>query len=109
MADGSGVVVGRPGAAAPGGSVYSEAGGAAIAARVAGGESVARICREPGQPHRTTVGNWRDAHPAFDVAMRAAFRARRLAERMADREAAAALSARPPPKRGGRASTYTPE
>ena len=62
MAEGSGVGVARPGvarpgAAAPGVSVYAEAVGAAIAARVAGGESVAQICREPGQPHRCTVGN----------------------------------------------------
>ena len=98
---------GRPGAAAPGESVYSEALGEAICARVAAGESVRGICAEPGQPHRTTVQKWARMHPEFGEALQAAYRALRIGQRMRDRQAAAALAARPAPLRGGKASAYT--
>jgi transposase-like protein len=89
-------------------SVYSEAAGAAIVGRVLAGESVRRICAEAGQPHRTTVANWRRAHPDFDEALIAAHMAKRVSQRMRDRAVAAERAARPAPRRGGSASSYTP-
>jgi hypothetical protein len=105
--DGAGGGLARPGAAAPGLSVYSEEVGAEICAAVAAGLSLMQVCRAPGRPHRTTVANWRKAHPDFDEAMRAAFRQARVSERMRDRQKAAELAMRPAPRRGGKASGYT--
>lgn len=86
---------------------YCEALGAAICRRVAAGESLRAIGREPGQPHRTTVRGWADSRPEFGEALRAAYRQARISQRMRDRQQAAALAARAPPLRGGKASSYT--
>jgi len=106
--DGAGAGLARPGAAAPGLSVYSEEAAAEICAAVAAGRPLMQVCRAPGRPHRTTVTNWRKTHPDFDEAMRAAFRQARVGERMRDRQKAAELAMRPAPRRGGKASGYTP-
>lgn len=106
---------GRPGAARPGESVYSEALGAEIVAAVSTGRSLRAVCDEPGRPHRTTVKGWERRHPAFGAAMRLAYMETRVSGRMRDRqqkaERAAAEAARQeaegPPRRGGKASSYT--
>jgi len=109
---GAGAGLARPGAGAPGVSVYSEALGAEIAAAVAEGRSLEKVCAEPGRPHRTTVRNWERSHPEFGAAMRAAYRRARLGARMRDRQKAAELAQRRLvegwPARGGKASGYTP-
>lgn len=102
MADGSQV-----GAAADGRCFYSEALAAEICAGVAAGRSVRAICAEPGRPHVATVRNWERRHPEFGAALRAAYAQVRIADRRRDRQAAAALAARPAPVRGGKVSTYT--
>jgi transposase-like protein len=84
-------------------SVYSEALGAAICARVAGGESMSAICEEAGMPDRHTLNNWARAHPAFAAALKAARLRARTEARLADRAALAAREAR---DRRGRPSTY---
>jgi hypothetical protein len=43
-----------------------------ICDRLADGEPLARICREPGMPDRATVQRWRQADPAFDAMFRIA-------------------------------------
>ncbi|MBI1196453.1 MAG: hypothetical protein GC203_01165 [Phenylobacterium sp.] len=109
----------RPGAAAPGRSVYSEDVGAAICARVAAGEGLRAICADVRLPHRTTVRNWAKAHPDFAVALAQA-QATARAARVRDDDAAAAERAarrgtmrcgtvRRGSARGGRPSAYTPE
>ena len=46
-----------------------------LVARVAGGELLYRVCREPGMPTAQSVGRWAKARPAFGEALRAARRA----------------------------------
>lgn len=108
MADGGSVAGAVVAGAVVEGVVYSEGLGASICARVAAGESLMGICRAAGSPHRSTVQNWRRAHPLFDQALCAAFRTKRIAQRMRDRQKAAALALLPGPRRGGQASSYTP-
>lgn len=107
-ADGAGGLPGRPGLVEPGVSVFSDEVGAEICAAVAAGRPLMKVCREPGRPHRTTVRNWERAHPEFGEALRAAYRQARISQRMRDRQAAAEAALRPPPRRGGKASSYTP-
>lgn len=57
---------------------------AEIVARVAGGESVAAVCREAGMPHRGTVAGWAEAHPEFEAALADAREAARVAGRRRD-------------------------
>lgn len=104
----------RPGAAAPGRSVYSEDVGAAICARVAAGEGLRAICADVRLPHRTTVRNWAKAHPDFAVALAQAQATARAAWVRDDDAAAAERAARRGTMRrgsarGGRPSAYTPE
>ena len=108
MADGAGGGPARPGAAAPGASVYTEALGQAICRRVLAGESLRAICAGPGSPHRTTLRAWMTRHPEFAQGLVAAQQAARLAWRRRDRACFAHLAARPKPRRGGKPSTYTP-
>jgi len=111
MEDGAGAGLARPGACAPGLSVYSDDVGAEICLAVGAGRSLRAVCAEPGRPHRTTVKTWARAHPDFGEALRAAYRQARVSERMRDRqkaaEQAAARAALPAPLRGGKASAYT--
>jgi hypothetical protein len=65
------------------------------------------ICAEPGRPHVATVRNWEARHPEFGMALRAAYRQVRIADRRGDRQVAAEFAARPAPVRGGKTSTYT--
>ncbi|MBS0331992.1 MAG: hypothetical protein JSS35_04440 [Proteobacteria bacterium] len=97
---------------------YSEALGRAICARVALGESVAAVCRDAGMPHSTTVYDWTRAHPGFGAALAAAQREARVAQRLADRAAAAKRWGADGAADGafgvlrdgrGRWSTFTPE
>jgi hypothetical protein len=88
-------------------SVYSEAVGAEICAAVAARRSLRAACAQPGWPHRTTVQNWAQAIPEFGEALRAAQREARVSARMRDKQKAAELAQRPPPRRGGKASGYT--
>lgn len=121
---GAAVALGRPGRAAPGVSVYSEAVGQEICAAVAAGRSLMEVCAEPGRPHRTTVRGWERAHPEFGMAMREAYAQARLGARMRDRQARAEFEARKlsvwgrpvsggsggpagAGRRGGKASSYT--
>jgi hypothetical protein len=53
------------------------------------------------------VRNWEHRHPEFELALREALRQVTIGQRWRDREAAAELAARPAPRRGGKASTYT--
>lgn len=103
----------RPGAVAgAGASVFSPVLAAEIVTAVAAGASLRGFCSQPGRPHRTTVRNWRKAHPDFGAALGAAYMLARSAERRQDRaaelERRAALAANAAP-RGGKPSTYTPE
>lgn len=86
---------------------YSEDMAQAICAAVAEGGSVAAFCAAPGRPHVSTVRNWEHRHPEFEAALREAYRQVTLGQRREDRAAAAALAARPAPRRGGKVSTYT--
>jgi len=81
---------------------------AAILARVEGGESLAAVCRGPQMPHASTVHDWVHARPEFACALGRAMQAARVAQRLADRAAAAARLAAGRDNRG-RWSTYTPE
>lgn len=71
----------RPGAAAPGESVWSAGLAAEVVAAVAGGGSVRAWCAQPGRPHRATVQNWAQARADFGAALGAARRAARAEER----------------------------
>jgi hypothetical protein len=71
--------------------------GGTICARVAAGESLAAVCREPDMPCATTVRAWAAASPGFGEALREAFRQARVARRLADWRRAQALAAQPPP------------
>ncbi|WP_337188274.1 hypothetical protein [Phenylobacterium sp.] len=53
---------------------WSKALGAAICARVAAGELLYEVCREPGMPTAQAVGRWARENPAFGAALRAARR-----------------------------------
>ena len=87
---------------------YSEELAGRIVARVAGGESLSRVCRGRDMPHSTTVYDWARAEPRFSRALAAAHKqANRLTLR-AQRKAAAQRWARGRDPRG-RWSTYTPE
>jgi hypothetical protein len=88
-------------------SCFTPQMGAAICARVAAGEPLARVMREAGMPHRTTVRNWRKSHPEFAMALWTAMLTARTARRRADRAARAAALARPAPLKGGSESTYS--
>ena len=109
MADGAEALPARPGACAPGASVYDGETAQAICARVAAGESLRAICREAGRPHRTTLAGWRLAHPEFAEALACAQATARLAARARNRAARLAAGRRPKPARGGRDCTYRPE
>jgi hypothetical protein len=76
----------------------------AICDRVAAGESVRRICREAGMPHRTTVSDWAWREPDFGENLAAARQVARVRARRADM----ARFGRPRDPRG-LWSTYTPE
>jgi len=115
MVEETGSGLARPGAVAPGESVYSEVVGAEICRALAAGRSLRAVCAEAGRPHRTTVRNWARAHPDFGAALGEAYRQARVSERMRDRQEAAEKAARqaaeraalPAPLRGGKASGYT--
>lgn len=96
-------------ARALGPSLYSAELGMAICQRMAAGESLMAICRDPAMPHRTTVHKWALAKPDFGVMLASAQRARRLLLRRRDRAFELARRARPTPAKGGQPSTYTPE
>lgn len=68
---------------------YSEALGRTICARVALGESLASVCRDAGMPHPTSVHEWTRGNADFGAAFRAAQAQARVAQRLADRAAAA--------------------
>jgi hypothetical protein len=87
---------------------YSEDVAGRIVARVAGGESVPRICRDRGMPHATSVYDWARREPRFGRALSVAHQAARAAQLKAQRRAAAERWARGRDPRG-RWSTYTPE
>jgi hypothetical protein len=89
-------------------SLYTQALGRAVCARVAGGESLRRIGAEAGWPTPQTVWNWARAEPVFAEALAAAQKAARVASRLRDRDAQAEREARRDPKRPGPASTYHP-
>src|SRR5690606_11799684 len=55
-------------------AMWSPKMGEAICARIAAGEPLAAICKDPSMPHRTSVRNWRLKDEAFDRAFRAARR-----------------------------------
>jgi len=97
---------------------YSEALGRTICARVALGESLAAVCRDADMPHSVSVYDWTRRHAEFGAAFRAAQGEARLAQRLADRAAAArrwgadgAADGRFGVLRDGRGrwSTFTPE
>jgi hypothetical protein len=81
---------------------------AAICGRVAAGESLMAVGRDPEMPHRTTIRRWADRDPDFRLRLWEAMREARLERRRLDREAAAARAARPAPVKGGKPSSYTP-
>lgn len=83
---------------------YSDEVGQAICARLAAGESLMAVCREAAMPHRTTVREWAQRHPAFGEALLAAARGARLRKRRAD--LARAMRPRDP---RGRWLTYSHE
>jgi len=83
---------------------YSEDLGWEICARLAAGESLMAICREPGMPHHSTVRDWRWRREGFGEAMLIALRAARYRRRRAD----LARAMRPRDGRG-RWSTYSHE
>jgi hypothetical protein len=87
---------------------YSEDLAGRIVARVSGGESVPRVCRDAGMPCADTVYAWARSEPRFGRALAAAHQAARRAAVGAQRKAAAAKWARGRDPRG-RWSTYTPE
>jgi transposase-like protein len=88
-------------------SAFSPEIGEAIRARVAGGESVAAVCRGEGMPCRNTVRAWTRAHPEFGGALLSALREARAAARTADRARWARHEAARRPH--GRGSTYRPQ
>jgi hypothetical protein len=85
----------------------------AICGRVAAGESLMALGRDPAMPHRTTIRRWADRDLDFRARLAAAMREARLARRRRDREAAvrraAELAARPRAARGGSVSFYSRE
>ena len=87
---------------------YSEALGALICERLAGGESVRAICAQADMPSRATVHNWVRAVPAFAAAYHAACAEARAARRGrdADRQLAKALRLA---RRGNRPSAFSGE
>jgi hypothetical protein len=82
---------------------------AAICGRIAGGERLMSVGRDPAMPHRTTIRNWANRDEVFRAQLEAAMREARLERRRLDREVAAAKAARPAPLKGGSESTYTRE
>lgn len=82
-------------------SVFSEAAADEICRRVAAGESMSAVCRTPGMPERSTLGNWAQSHPEFGMSLRAAMRQARLRQRVADGIRAALIK-----PGAGRPSTY---
>jgi hypothetical protein len=88
-------------------SLFTAELGAEVCARIAAGASIMAVCRDPAMPHRTTVRKWANRDPVFAGELWAAMRTARLARRVRDGEAAAALAARPPPAKGGSATSYT--
>ena len=109
MADGARSEAGR----VVGGCELTAAAAAAICRRVAAGESLMALGRDPAMPHRTTLRNWANRDPDFRARLGAAMREARLARRRRDREAAARraaeLAARPRAARGGSVSFYSRE
>jgi hypothetical protein len=86
---------------------------AAICGRVAGGESLMAVGRDPAMPHRTTIRNWANRDADFRLRLGEAMREARLERRRLDREVAAAKATarlgRPAPAKGGSQSSYTVE
>ncbi len=82
-------------AARPFETLYSHDLGLEIVARVAKGESLASVCRDPGMPCAKTVYNWIDRDDRFAGRLRAAQATARLAVRAAHGERRAARLARP--------------
>lgn len=101
---------GRGGGAAPRreGVRFSDELAAEIVGRVAAGESLSALEREPHMPSRTAMRVWREAHPEFGVALAHAQRRARLARRAAERARAAERLIRPRRYAVDR-SAYTPE
>jgi hypothetical protein len=87
----------------------TEAVASAICGRIAAGEPLMAVGRDPAMPHRTTIRNWANRHPDFRARLAEAMREARLERRRLDRELAAARAARPLPAKGGSASTYRHE
>ncbi|HZZ69137.1 MAG TPA: hypothetical protein VFE18_13270 [Phenylobacterium sp.] len=87
---------------------FSEEVGETICSRVAGGESLAAVCKGAAMPHPTTVYAWAESRPGFGAALTRAQAQARVAQRLADRARAAAKFAAGRDNRG-RWSTYTPE
>ena len=104
MADGGG---GEP--VQPFTSLYTPELGEAICARVAAGESVRAVCQDDGMPCRKTVRDWAAAFPEFGEALRGAYRAARIARRLADRRKMEAWVARPRLRPAPRGLAYTPQ
>jgi|GEM_PF-680255 len=50
-------------------SSFTEALGAEICARLAAGESLSRICRDEGMPHRVTVNDWTRKLKQFGISV----------------------------------------
>jgi hypothetical protein len=55
-------------------SMFTPAIGAAILARVAAGESLMAVGRDPAMPHRTTIRKWANADPVFSARLMEAMR-----------------------------------
>jgi hypothetical protein len=91
----------------PGEDTYCPKVGRAICARVAAGESLTRLCREPKMPCRNTVRTWSHKYPEFGGALLAAMKAQRTAQRLRDRAKWQAHEKKLLP--GTRRSTYRPE
>jgi FAD/FMN-containing dehydrogenase len=87
-------------------SIFTAEVAAAICARVAAGESLMALGRDPAMPHRATIRKWANGNPAFSARLMEAMRAGRFEKRRLDREVAAAKAARPKPAKGGSESSY---
>jgi hypothetical protein len=79
----------------------------AICGRVAAGESLMALGRDPAMPHRTTIRRWADRDSDFRMRLSAAMREARLARRWRDRQIAAERTSRPAPAKGGSRGLYT--
>lgn len=108
MDDGGWPERGRAAAPRRGRLRFTEELGREIVRRVASGQSIAAIEREPGMPCRSAVWQWRQAYPAFHAALTGAQRRARLHQRALDRLRDGGSLTRPKPY-DHRQSLYTPE